>query len=239
MIPLKLELKNFMAYRDTDPLDFTGLHVVVLTGDNGAGKSTLLDAITWALWGQARAKRDDELISQGATDMRVALVFSEGRDIYQVVRTRKVGKATKGKAPASTGTLEFFIKDANNGWTQLTEPRSNETQDKIVRTLNLSYDTFINSAYLKQGRADEFTLKPPAQRKELLGEILSLDVWQDFEIEAKDRLAFIEGERENCWWICAMPTTKLPNCRRQSARSPKRKQPCKPHRPSWPRPKRP
>jgi exonuclease SbcC len=196
MIPIKLELKNFMAYREPDPLDFSGLHTVCLTGDNGAGKSSLLDAMTWAVWGEARAKRDDELINQGAGDMRVALTFSEGTQIYQVVRTRKVGKAAKGKAPASTGMLEFFIKNSDNGWTQLTEPRTNETQDKIVRTLNLTYDTFINSAYLKQGRADEFTLKPPAQRKELLSEILSLDIWQDYEARAKDKLAHVMDERQ-------------------------------------------
>ncbi len=194
MIPIKLELKNFMAYREADPLDLTGLHVVVLTGDNGAGKSTLLDAITWALWGQARAKRDDELISQGATDMRVALTFSEGKDVFQVVRTRKVGKATKGKAPTSTGNIDLLMRDANNGWTLLSETRTADTQARIERTLNLTYDTFINSAYLKQGRADEFTLKPPAQRKELLGEILTLDVWQDYETKTKERLAFIERE---------------------------------------------
>lgn len=195
MIPLKLELKNFMAYRDPEPLDFSGLHVVVLTGENGAGKSTLLDAITWALWGQARAKRDDELIHQGTTEMRVALTFSEGRHIYQVVRTRKIGKAAKGKAPTSSGTLDFLVKTADNGWNTLTEPRIADTQDKIIRTLNLTYETFINSAYLKQGRADEFTLKPPAQRKAVLSEILNLDVWQEYEARAKDRLATLESDQ--------------------------------------------
>ncbi|BCX05048.1 MAG: hypothetical protein KatS3mg053_2986 [Candidatus Roseilinea sp.] len=195
MIPLKLELKNFMAYRDPEPLDFSGLHVVVLVGDNGAGKSTLLDAITWALWGQARAKRDDELIHQGTTEMRVALTFSEGRHVYQVVRTRKIGKAARGKAPASTGTLDFLVKTADNGWNTLTEARIADTQDKIIRTLNLTYETFINSAYLKQGRADEFTLKPPAQRKAVLSEILNLDIWQAYEARAKDRLAKLEEDQ--------------------------------------------
>lgn len=196
MIPLKLELKNFMAYCDPEPLDFSGLRVVVLTGDNGAGKTTLLDAITWALWGQARAKRDDELIHQGATEMRVAFTFSEGHDVYQVVRTRKIGKAGRGKAPTSTGTLDFFVKGANNTWNQLTEARAADTQEKIIRTLNLTYETFINSAYLKQGRADEFTLKPPAQRKAVLGEILNLDVWQDYEARAKERLAALAAEQD-------------------------------------------
>ncbi len=195
MIPLKLELKNFMAYRDAEPLDFSGLHVAVLTGENGAGKSTLLDAITWALWGQARAKRDDELIHQGATEMRVALTFSEGEHIYQVVRTRRIGKAAKGKVPTSSGTLDFFVKTADNGWITLTEARIADTQEKITRTLNLTYETFINSAYLKQGRADEFTLKPPAQRKAVLSEILNLDIWQIYEARARERLAALEEDQ--------------------------------------------
>ncbi len=195
MIPLKLELKNFMAYRDAEPLDFSGLHVAVLTGENGAGKSTLLDAITWALWGQARAKRDDELIHQGATEMRVALTFSEGEHIYQVVRTRRIGKAAKGKVPTSSGTLDFFVKTADNGWNMLTEARIADTQEKITRTLNLTYETFINSAYLKQGRADEFTLKPPAQRKAVLSEILNLDIWQIYEARARERLAALEEDQ--------------------------------------------
>ena len=61
MIPLKLQLRNFMCYRDPTVLDFTGIHLACLTGDNGHGKSALLDAITWALWGKARARHDDEL----------------------------------------------------------------------------------------------------------------------------------------------------------------------------------
>ena len=200
MLPLKLELKNFMAYREGDALDLTGLHTVVLTGDNGAGKSTLLDAVTWALWGQARAKRDDELISQGANETRVGLTFGEGKNIYQVVRTRKLGKAaaTKGKAPTSSGSVEFLIKDDKevSGWRSLSEAKTSETQAKIEREINLSYDTFINSAFLKQGRADEFTLKPPAERKALLSEILNLDIWPDYEARVKERADAVDREKE-------------------------------------------
>jgi len=195
MIPLKLELKNFMAYGEPEPLDFSNLHVVALVGENGAGKSTLLDAITWALWGQARAKRDDELIRQGASEMRVAFTFQEGQQIYQVIRTRRLGRASKGRQAAPSGTLEFFVKTASNAWNQLTEPRTADTQKKIIQTLNLSYDTFINSAYLKQGRADEFTLKPPAQRKAVLSEILNLDIWATYEEQAKARIAALEAEQ--------------------------------------------
>ncbi len=192
MIPLKLELKNFMAYREAEPLDLTGLRVVCLTGENGAGKSTLLDALTWALWGKARGKTDDALISQGQTEMRVALTFSEGDNVYQVVRTRKLGRpGARGKAPASTGTLDLLI-ETQAGWRTLSEPRQADTQNKIIDVLNLTYDTFLNSAYLKQGKADEFTLKTPAERKALLAEILSLDVWQEYENAVKSQQQEVE-----------------------------------------------
>ncbi len=93
MIPLRLELRNFLPYREPAPLDFTGLHVACLAGENGAGKSALLDAITWALWGKARSNSADDLIHQGATEMRVALTFSLGGQTYQAIRQRKAGKA--------------------------------------------------------------------------------------------------------------------------------------------------
>ena len=64
MKPIKLGMRNFLAYREAT-LDFTGWHIACLYGDNGAGKSSVVDAITWALFGKARGKRDDELIHLG------------------------------------------------------------------------------------------------------------------------------------------------------------------------------
>ena len=71
MIPIKLTMRNFMPYRENVPtLDFTGIHLVSICGDNGNGKSAIIDAMTWALWGETRAKRDDDLIHQNAIKRR-------------------------------------------------------------------------------------------------------------------------------------------------------------------------
>src|SRR5512137_2337370 len=91
MIPLYLKLTNFMPYRNAE-LNFSGVHIGCLTGDNGAGKSSLLDAITWALWGRSRSKRDDDLVHQGQTEMQVEFTFALGDNVYRVVRARKAGK---------------------------------------------------------------------------------------------------------------------------------------------------
>ncbi len=57
--------------------------------------------------------------------------------------------------------------------------------------LRLSYDTFINSAFLMQGRADEFTVKPPNERKRVLGDILGLGHYDDMA----ERARFLARER--------------------------------------------
>ena len=209
MIPIRLELKNFMAYRDSDPLDLSGLHTVVLTGENGAGKSTILDGITFALWGQARARSDDALISQEEQEMRVALTFREGPNTYQVVRTRKLGRATgRARQPLSSGSVDLFIGE-NGTWRSISEPRQRETDARIQALLNLSYDTFINSAYLKQGRADEFAIKTPAERKTLLAEILSLDTWQIYDTRAKTRADKLEEAERIKRAECAVQEAEL------------------------------
>ncbi len=186
MIPLRLELKNFLAYRSPDPVRFDGIHLACLIGSNGAGKSSLLDAITWALWGQARAKRDDELVHMGQTDMHVQLDFDQEGTTYRVVRRR----SRKGRG---TGALDLFsVIDGHPN--TLSEPSIRETQEKINRLLRLDYETFTSSAFLQQGKADAFTTKAPAQRKQILAEILGLAQWEKYEEAAKERLKAIAGE---------------------------------------------
>ena len=185
MIPRKLSLTNFMCYRQAT-VDFTGIHVACLSGENGAGKSALLDGMTWALWGKARARRDDELIRLGQSEMEVDFIFQHGDHLYRVVRKRRAGK--RGQS-----LLDLQIQD-DGRWRSIAESTLRATQAKIERVLRLDYETFVNSAFLRQGRADEFTVKTPAERKRVLGEILGLDIWAVYEERVKERLRAIQQE---------------------------------------------
>lgn len=182
-----------MCYRQA-ALDLAGIRVACLAGENGAGKSALLDAITWALWGRSRAKRDDELIRgtppypPGQDEMVVEFAFDLGEQTYRVLRQRKAGKR-------GSTLLDFQVQDGGR-WRSIAESGVRATQAKIERLLRLDYDTFVNSAFLRQGRADEFTVKTPAERKRVLGEILGLDRWTVYEERAKERLRAIHTEAE-------------------------------------------
>ncbi|MGQ9548294.1 MAG: AAA family ATPase [Roseiflexus sp.] len=188
MIPRKLTLQNFMCYREgLPPLEFDGISIACLAGENGAGKSALLDAITWALWGESRLKSDDDLVALGATEMMVELEFTlDGQD-YRVIRRRIRGKRS------GQSQLDFQVHDGNE-WRSLTPGGIRETQQLIIRTLRMDYEIFANSAYLRQGRADEFTRKEPAKRKQVLADILGLSIYEELESRAKERARGIEGQ---------------------------------------------
>jgi len=188
MIPLELQLRNFMCYREVEALDFSGIHLTCLAGDNGHGKSALLDAMTWALWGQARlgARRDDELIHLGQTEMEVEFTFALDGNRYRVIRKRD----SRG---GGRSALELQVWD-DPVFRPLTEPTIRDTQARINELLRMDYETFINSAFLLQGRADEFTVKPPAERKRILGDILGLSIYDEYEERAKERAKAKEQE---------------------------------------------
>jgi DNA repair protein SbcC/Rad50 len=189
VIPSKLMVRNFMCYRDDLPvLDFDGISIACLSGENGAGKSALLDAMTWALWGEARLKSDDELIALGAQEMEVDFIFVlDGQD-YRIIRKRAKGKRV------GQSWLDFQVRH-NGGWKVLNPGMGlRETQQAITSTLRMDYDIFANSAYLRQGHADEFTKKEPGRRKQVLADILGLDIYERLETASKERAKVLDGQ---------------------------------------------
>ncbi len=193
MIPIKLRLRNFMCYRDAVPeLHLEGLHIACLCGPNGSGKSALLDSITWALWGKSRTRTSDDLIAVGCDEMEVELDFLVQSTTYRVLRKRERGT---GRRPGKT-LLEFLVSSGET-FEPLTLGKQGETQAQIVETLRMDYETFINSAFLVQGRADEFTLKSADKRKEVLSEILNLTYYDAIAERAREQSRQRQTETES------------------------------------------
>jgi exonuclease SbcC len=201
MIPLNLYISGFLSYRDPVELDFTGFDLACIAGSNGAGKSSLLDAITWALFGQAR-KRDDSLINAQSQAAEIRLIFAYEGNTYRVQRTKPRDK---------TALLEFHIlqllpsghksdgnRSAGDGrsqtWKPLTERTLRDTELRIQQTLRLDYETFVNASFFLQGKADQFTQQRPGDRKRILSSILGLEVWEAYRQRASERRRQVEAE---------------------------------------------
>ena len=170
MIPLRLELRNFLSYGEAHPpLQLDGIRVACLSGPNGHGKSALLDAMVWALWGVPRggSRGGDDLIRHGARDTEVSLEFELHAIRYRVTRTRTL----RGK----TGTTDLQLESYDGTeWRSLTGGTLPETQRAIDGMLRMSHETFVHASFIQQGKADAFMSITPQQRKQVLGDILDL-----------------------------------------------------------------
>ncbi len=183
MIPLELKLKDFFSYQNAT-IDFRGLHTACICGPNGAGKSSLLEAMTWAIWGESRVDTEDEVINIDAKEVKVTFTFISNQQTYRVIRSRQRGQST---------ILEWQIQ-TGSGFVALTGKGVRVTQQQIEETIRLDYDTFINSAYLRQGKADEFMLRKPSERKEILAKLLKLDQYEQLADQAKGVAREIQGQ---------------------------------------------
>lgn len=176
MIPVRLRIEGFLSYREPVELDFTGFHLACISGPNGAGKSSLLDAITWALFG--RARQNNEAVINTHPEVKTAEVtldFDYETNRYQIQRTNPKGK---------TSSVEFRIRTSGEGerekWKPLTERTLRDTDARIVSTLRMDYDTFTNASFFLQGKADQFAVARPGDRKQILSNILGLEIWETY-----------------------------------------------------------
>lgn len=178
-----------MSYGESAPeLDFTQFHVACLSGRNGQGKSALLDAMTWALWGEARKtsdarKPDEHLLRHGSRQMSVSFTFDVSGERYRVTRIHQRTKGGNGKTTCEVQVLD----EATGEFRPLTGGSLRETDKLLERIVGIDYQTFINSAFLLQGRSDEFTRKKATERKQILTGILDLSRY--------DRLGALAGEK--------------------------------------------
>lgn len=184
MIPLNLKLANFTSYGEKlQELDFTKFKLAAISGLNGAGKSSLLDSITWCVWGTSRAgDSSDDLIHTSSNKMFVEFSFEMDGNQFTVKRARS-------KKGGGSTSLELWSGFAGHN---LTEGTIKSTQDKIINLLHLTYETFTNSAYLRQGHADEFTTKGATDRKRILSDILGLSHYDILEEKAKEKTKDIQ-----------------------------------------------
>ena len=177
-----------MSYGEgVPPLELSGMRLACLSGDNGNGKTALLDAMTWALFDECRAKIKDDVIRLGANSCVVILEFLVDGVRYRV--DRRISRKASGTSGGGS-SWELQVRREDNSWHPLSGTTQRDTQEKIVALLRMDYDTFLSTAYLAQGRADEFARATPNKRKEVLADILDLSRYDRLEEMAK------EGEKE-------------------------------------------
>jgi exonuclease SbcC len=184
VVPIRLQIRNFLSYGD-EKIDLSGVHMAALIGNNGAGKSALLDAMTWALFGKARSNRNQELLRKGATEMSVTLEFDVDGQLYRVRRQ------FSRKSRSHNVTLEQSV---NGKWRSVVHERVKTVEQEIQKLLRMDYDTFVNTVFMPQGQSGMFMDLDPAERRDLLAQVLGLEVYEELAGRAREQVRVLSGQ---------------------------------------------
>jgi exonuclease SbcC len=126
--------------------------------------------------------------------MVVGLTFDLDGDRYLVER-RFIKRNKRGVTELDLQVFDPRTK----AFRPLTDSTSAaNTQRQIDSLLCMDYTTFVNSAFIMQGRDAEFTQKTPRERKQVLAEILGLSRYDRLQRLAKDKFNLRSTEAEHC-----------------------------------------
>ena len=172
----KVRWKNFLSTGNVfTELDLRKSKTNLIVGTNGAGKSTILDALTFSLFGKPFRKINKPMLvnSINEKDCVTEIEFSIGKQEYKVVRGIKPNK------------FEIY----NNGqlWNQessLVEQQKNFEQN----VLKMNYKSFTQIVVLGSSTFVPFMRLPLAQRREIIEDILDIQVFSTMNVLLKDKV---------------------------------------------------
>jgi len=170
-----LKLKNFMLYKtfnesfyDKDIIGITCKYYDNKHKSNRGGKSTIIEAISYALFGVSRAKKEIDLIHHGQEFMYVELVLIDGDKKYKIKR----GRDLKNHGVFEVGLLE----------------KNKESKLEIENLIGFNKNDFLLTNYFKQNDINKFMNLNHADKKNYLMQWLGNDYWKTYEKKVLDIL---------------------------------------------------
>ena len=172
----KVRWKNFLSTGNVfSEVDLQASKTNLIIGSNGAGKSTILDALTFSLFGKPFRKINKPMLvnSINEKDCLAEIEFSIGRKEYKVVRGIKPNK--------------FEIYCNGQLWNQ--EASAVDQQKNFENNvLKMNYKSFTQIVVLGSSTFVPFMRLPLAQRREIIEDILDIQVFSTMNVLLKDKV---------------------------------------------------
>lgn len=210
MRPLSLEVHGFTCFRDPQPaLDFSSHTLFAITGPTGAGKSSVLDAMTFALYGKVpRMGRGSvkDLISHGRDRLSVTMRFTVADRTCIVTRMiRRSGGPGICQLDEQIGAAMRPIASGVR-----------DVDEAVERLVGLDYDAFTQAVVLPQGEFARFLKGAPAQRRQILQDLLRLGVYGRMQKLAGERCRDARRDVETAERHLAMHADATPDAIRDA-----------------------
>lgn len=172
----KIRWKNFLSTGNVfSEIDFTEGRTNLIVGSNGAGKSTILDALTFSLFARPFRKISKSMLinSINEKDCVVEIEFSIGKSEYKIIRGMKPNK------------FEIY----HNGVLWNKESSVNEQQKNFENSvLKMNYKSFTQIVVLGSSTFVPFMKLSVPQRREIIEDILDIQVFSTMNLLLKDRV---------------------------------------------------
>lgn len=181
----KLRWKNFLSTGNNfTEINLEGAKTNLIVGANGAGKSTILDALTFSLFGKPFRKINKPLLvnSVNEKDCIVEIEFRTGPNKYLVRR---------GIKPARFEVWQ-------NGAMLDQSSTAVDYQKQLEQTiLKMNYKSFTQIVVLGSSTFVPFMRLPLAQRREIIEDILDIQIFSVMNQALKDKIKTSNDEMKD------------------------------------------
>ena len=172
----KIRWKNFLSTGNVfSEIDLTEGRTNLIVGSNGAGKSTILDALTFSLFSRPFRKISKSMLvnSINEKDCVAEIEFRIGKTEYKVVRGMKPSK--------------FEIYCNGQAWNQ-DSSQIEQQKNFEANVLKMNYKSFTQIVVLGSSTFVPFMKLPGGQRREIIEDILDIQVFSTMNVLLKDKM---------------------------------------------------
>ena len=172
----KIRWKNFLSTGNVfSEIDLETARTNLIVGSNGAGKSTILDALTFSLFARPFRKISKSMLvnSINEKDCVAEIEFRIGKIQYKVIRGMKPSK--------------FEIYCNGQAWNQ-DSSQLEQQKNFEANVLKMNYKSFTQIVVLGSSTFVPFMKLPGGQRREIIEDILDIQVFSTMNVLLKDKM---------------------------------------------------
>ena len=172
----KIRWKNFLSTGNVfSEIDLESNRTNLIVGNNGAGKSTILDALTFSLFAKPFRKISKGMLvnSINEKDCVAEIEFRIGKIQYKVIRGMKPSK--------------FEIYCNGQAWNQ-DSSQLEQQKNFEANVLKMNYKSFTQIVVLGSSTFVPFMKLPGGQRREIIEDILDIQVFSTMNVLLKDKM---------------------------------------------------
>lgn len=178
----KILWRNFLSTGNQfTEIDFVAHQTTLIVGENGAGKSTILDALCFGLFGKAfRNINKPQLVNSiNQKQCEVQVFFNIGKREYKIVR---------GLKPT---VFEIYVDNELLSQEAASKDYQKYLEEKILK---LNFKSFTQIVILGSASFTPFMQLPQGHRREVIEDILDIQIFTTMNSILKNRLATTKTE---------------------------------------------